>query len=196
LRLAHGQDAELATNPNDPRYYHDPSYNRLGSIRAGRSITGVNPVEWISYQMVTPVLSRHGFVLPDERQWEFACRAGTHTTWFSGDGPGSMYGYGNFADECYLRNGGGGNMEVFFDDGHYCHAPVGSFKPNQFGLYDMLGNVFEMMADRVHGSTPTIVLRGGSWLWPVMDSRCAYRGLAAPVLQAQNTGLRVARNLD
>jgi formylglycine-generating enzyme required for sulfatase activity len=104
-----------------------------------------------------------------------------------------MHGFGNFADASF-REARFGDSKTPFDDGHACHAPVGTFAPNAFGLHDMLGNVYEMTSDSFNAST--IVLRGGSWMARVEDSRCAYRGGGARVLQSQATGLRAARSLE
>jgi len=108
--------------------------------------------------------------LPSEAQWEYAARAGTTTPFYFGETITS---------------------ELANYDGNYTYASehkgvyrdkttdVGSFPPNAFGLYDMLGNVWEWCADPWHknyeGEDPYRLLRGGSWHGNPGNCRCAYR---------------------
>lgn len=93
--------------------------------------------------------------LPTEAEWEYAARAGTTTMYVSGNSPDSVYAYGNVADAALeeahpntvlrqriaaLDKGDG--------DGFVYTAPVGSLKPNPWGLYDTHGNAWEWCSDR------------------------------------------------
>jgi formylglycine-generating enzyme required for sulfatase activity len=132
-----------------------------------------------------------------EAEWEYAARAGTTTAYSWGDDIGK----GNA--NC---NGCGSQWD------NRQTAPVGSFKPNAFGLYDMHGNVFEWVEDSWHNSyegAPTDglrwvedadasirVVRGGSWYSDPQNLRAADR-LGFPTdLRLNNIGFRLARTLN
>ena len=113
--------------------------------------------------------------LPTEAQWEYACRAGTNSPFYFEGGVDSLYRYGNYRD---ISNTGDGSSakDDRHDDGYDKTAPVGTYPPNAYGLYDMHGNVWEVCQDCIAAypksdltdplGPPTgkcHVQRGGSW---------------------------------
>ena len=129
--------------------------------------------------------------LPSEAEWEYAARAGTQSKYFWGDDIGTDNAN---CDRCGSKW-----------DGKQT-APIGSFPANQFGLYDMHGNVFEWVQDIyqssyegapskgeawIKGDGRRGVLRGGSWLGTPNDLRSASRYNYSPVLRSNLIGFRI-----
>jgi formylglycine-generating enzyme required for sulfatase activity len=166
----------------NPSQHHDPA--TLGGP--------THPVETVSWNDASMVLLRLGLELPTEAQWEYACRAGSTTPFSSGERFDSLQGHANILDKTFASTGNATDrpptLEV--EDGFVCHAPVGSFLPNAFGLHDMHGNVWEWCRDRYlidaaprpgdglrddgkEGLEGT--LRGGSWFTDAVTCRSANR---------------------
>ncbi|MBS3734590.1 MAG: SUMF1/EgtB/PvdO family nonheme iron enzyme, partial [Phycisphaerae bacterium] len=147
-------------------------------------------------------------VLPTEAQWEYACRAGTKTAYPWGDNPDDGTGWANASDQSLKKKLPNEKGWVFFrwDDGFAFSSPVGSFKANAFGLYDMIGNVWEWCEDRYGDyekeavTDPTgaatgrlRVLRGGSWYDGTPGlCRSACRNRLNPEFRIDLNGFRVA----
>jgi len=162
--------------------------------------------------------------LPSEAQWEHACRAGTATALYSG--PIAILGQHNApALDPIAWYGGNSGLAYYLDEGEpttgelwqemqYETTRAGTREvkgkqPNSWGLYDMLGNVFEWVADPWHPnyegapedgtvwpSTETgagRVLRGGSWDAGARFCRCAYRSQGTPDDRCEDLGFRCAR---
>ncbi|MBO7542569.1 formylglycine-generating enzyme family protein [bacterium] len=137
------------------------------------------------------------FDLPTEAQWEFACRAGTTSAFNDSDGELDKLARYWFS--------GGGNINKKGKSRYFGHAKVGSYLPNNWGLYDMHGNVWEWCLDwyeRYIGYAATDskgessgthrVLRGGSWLDLENSCRSATRSYTTPDFAYDNYGFRVA----
>ncbi|MFG2487954.1 formylglycine-generating enzyme family protein [Streptomyces virginiae] len=116
-----------------------------------------------------------GYRLPTEAEWEHACRAGT-------TGPR----YGPLDDIAWHRGNSGERIHE-----------VATLRPNPWGLYDMLGNIWEWCWDlydpEVYGSYR--VLKGGGWYDPHWSCRTSVRRRSHPTLRIEDVGLRPARTL-
>jgi formylglycine-generating enzyme required for sulfatase activity/cytochrome c5 len=173
-------------------------------------------VSWQDAQAYTAWLAAktgQPYRLPSEAEWEYAGRAGATTLFPWGDALGATCTYANARAAANWTPSKPGEEGPFpCDDGYENSAPVGSFRPNGFGLYDMIGNVFEWTADCNHtgfdgapvdGSAwiddPACVFRimkGGSFANSLRQARLAAR-VGRPVSgRAPMLGFRVARSLD
>ncbi len=107
-----------------------------------------HPVEQITWNEAREILGRLDMLLPTEAQWEYAARAGTTTRYWTGSDPATLEGAANLADLTCRDNGGPPGLDYLpWRDGYPAHAPVGSYRPNPFGLHDTMGNVGEWCRD-------------------------------------------------
>ena len=111
----------------------DPDYDMYLRHWRGKSIMSDEddyPVVWVSWKNASAFCRWAGLSLPSEAQWEYACRAGTTTSYYFGDDLKEFdkYGWANSSKE------------------HHTH-PVAGKLPNGWGLYDMAGNVWEWVED-------------------------------------------------
>jgi formylglycine-generating enzyme required for sulfatase activity len=183
----------------------------------GFAQTDVHPVVCVSWQdaqrYVQWLSQRSGalYRLPTEAEWEYAARAGSQTARYFGD-----------ASQCDFANGLGQEAKSIAaknwvlancSDNYVYTAPVGSFKANAFGLYDMLGNAYEWALDCWYdnytgapadgsawleanaGDCSRRVLRGGSWFNFPQYLRSAFRVGNGTDGADGDTGFRVARAL-
>lgn len=158
-------------------------------------------VEWLNGKTDGP-----GYRLPTEAQWEYAARAGTATPFFWGYKPSAAYA--NFGDLSYSRAyPRDTRVNRGYNDGFVQTAPVGSFKPNPWGLYDMAGNAAEWCRDWYGeysgehqddpagpGSGDRRVLRGGAWSIGAAGLRSAGRNCNTPDLRLSDIGFRLVRD--
>ncbi|MCI4666304.1 MAG: SUMF1/EgtB/PvdO family nonheme iron enzyme [Neomegalonema sp.] len=183
----------------------------------GFAQTDAHPVTCISWrdaQAYAAWLSRSTgaqYRLPTEAEWEYAARAGTTTRYPWGHPAPAGCPYANVSDEtAHARY----SKWIFLDcaDGFAHTGPVASLKPNGWGLFDMIGNVNEWVADCAHSShkgAPTdggarlggcdrpkaAIIRGGGWTSFPGNIRSAWRAGLARTSKSSSVGFRVARSL-
>jgi formylglycine-generating enzyme required for sulfatase activity/serine/threonine protein kinase len=147
--------------------------------------------------------------LPTEAEWEYAARAGTTSRYWTGDNEDSLNGAENIGDASLQRAWAEATWVKSWDDGYPFTAPVGSFKPNSWGLYDMLGNAGEKASDGYdagayrqpsvidplgRGANP--VFRGGTWFNEARHVRVAGRwGEEDSHYRDATNGFRVVREV-
>jgi formylglycine-generating enzyme required for sulfatase activity len=162
-------------------------------------------VRWLSARAGKP------YRLPTEAEWEYAARAGAQTAFPWGDAADAGCAYANLYDAAGAREKLFSWASAACDDGFARVAPVGSKKANAFGLHDMVGNVWEWLADcyvapypatpvdgravEVAGECPRRAVRGGSWITRPDRNRPAWRGRDPVDTRFSMFGLRVARDL-
>ena len=157
---------------------------------------GLTPVYTINGSNVTWNRQANGYRLLTEAEWEYACRAGTTTPFYSGN---SMDDAGWYQGNTYSTTSTGARYRSTF--------PVGLKQPNAWGLYDMHGNVLEWCWDwfALYTSEPKVdpigpaagqrrVYRGGAWDLVDTSCRSAYRFGGFPAMRMHWIGFRVGRN--
>jgi formylglycine-generating enzyme required for sulfatase activity len=148
----------------------------------------VEPVTWREAQEFCRWLSlkeNRRYRLPAEAEWEYACRAGTQTRLYWGDA---------FWDRNKANLGGTRlDRETWKDDGYEFTAPVGTYPPNPWGLFDMIGNSWEWVADWYEGNAygHCRVYKGGNWKLRLRQANCGSRDGDDPADLPDIRGFRV-----
>lgn len=173
----------------NPSYFSNAKYAPLSKGSWGDF--PVEKVSWNDAQEFCQKLSQmtgKKYQLPSESQWEYACRAGSTTKWYFGNDENQLKDYA-----WYIAN-----------SDSQTHA-VGQKKPNDWGLYDMSGNVWEWCQDNyqnsynnhprdgtaLKNSSNLCILRGGSWNGKPNSCRSAFRGNNARDRYVNRIGFRI-----
>ncbi len=170
---------------------------RMGNAQLeGPAFTGRHPEESVIGPVVREWLPHFDLRLPDCFEWEVAARAGTDSVWGFGDRPEDLQGCANVADATLADEGTAGiEADRAVRDGFLSHAPVGSLRPNRFGLHDVLGNVAEMTTAATDTGQVAIFARGGSYMLRPLDCRIGSIRYVMPNQTTPALGLRAARSL-
>jgi formylglycine-generating enzyme required for sulfatase activity len=160
-------------------------------------------VKWLGLR------ARQTYRLASEAEWEYAARAGTTTSRYWGNSPSDACAHANVVDET-VKKYFAVLMTHACSDGVVHTAPAGRFKPNAFGVYDILGNAWEWTQDCWNdnytraptgggpwttGDCSRRVVRGGSWISEPRYVRAAFRVGNPTSFRDHVSGFRVARAL-
>lgn len=154
-----------------------------------------HPVVYVSWEGAHEFARWAGGLLPTEAQWEYVCRAGTD----------QLYATGHCLTDADA-NFDARKVQPGCPKGHFLgkSLPVGTFNPNQFGVYDIHGNVFEWcldwFAEYSEGFFPNPsgpntgqnkIRRGGSFMVNAKNCSCFHRSIAPPTAQFKDLGFRL-----
>ncbi|MDY0132398.1 MAG: formylglycine-generating enzyme family protein [Desulforegulaceae bacterium] len=180
------------------------------------------PVENVSWNDAIEFINKlnksegtNSYRLPTEAEWEYACRAGTNSAFFTGDRTSLDCSFDKALNSAGWYCGNSGMQNPYYN---LKHKPVGLKKPNKFGLYDMHGNVMEWCLDStkwkhlfttdVMASLETYIdgikdplgkkgekkiLRGGSFVHSAEMARAAKRFFFGPKVKRNYIGFRIVR---
>jgi len=173
----------------------------------------VSCVSWADAQEYVRWLSKStnkNYRLPSASEWEYINRARSEQSRPWGGSLASACQAANVADISAEQQYAGWNIHPC-DDGYVHTAPVNSFRPNEFGVYDAMGNVFEWVEDcwnKNYQKAPTDgtawkdgncnkrVLRGGSWFSQPDSVRSAFRNHFDENFRSSSFGFRIARRIE
>ncbi len=144
----------------------------------GRGARPVIYVSWEDIQSYLQWLSKKtgkGYRLPDEAEWEYACHAGTESSYCGGD---------------RLKT-----VAWFEDNSQDQTHPVGEKQPNAYGIFDMSGNVWEWTDSCGDADCANRKLKGGGWMYDSKLLRSEVSLRFAPKLRSYSYGFRVATTL-
>ena len=190
-----GADFELraTTSWRDPGFAQDDTH----------PATCVSWDDATAYTAWLSKLTARRYRLLTEAEWEYAARAGSTTSRHWGDN--ASCDFANGADRSTVARVPEASAwpAAECNDRHAYTAPVGSYRPNRFGLHYMIGNVEEWTLDcwRPDYSEPRAgdcrmrAVRGGSWLDAPVGLRSAYRVGSPPSVRVYRRGFRVAADL-
>ncbi|MEA3639066.1 MAG: SUMF1/EgtB/PvdO family nonheme iron enzyme [Lamprobacter sp.] len=176
-----------------------------GQGRGHRPVINVSWEEATAYAAWLSEQTGRRYRLPTEAEWEYAARAGTQTTRFWGDTADAACRFANVHDLTSMRENNLSASHHACDDGYANTAPVGQFEPNAWGLYDMLGNVWEWTCSAYAGNETATeqrcvqasnsgfrVIRGGGWHNGPRRISAAARNGVLPDRRYAGLGFRLA----
>jgi formylglycine-generating enzyme required for sulfatase activity len=172
-------DALMFCNRLSERCKKKPYYN-ISSVRYGQAEEGEEGEESenIEEAYVTINPQANGFRLPFEKEWEYAAKAGTNNQWAGTNDENKV-----------------GEVAWFDDNSEDETHPVKCKRPNEWGFYDMTGNVWEWCWDTYEEQSDHGVFRGGSCIHETMDLRSVVRGTSSLDTVINTIGFRISASL-
>jgi sulfatase modifying factor 1 len=173
-------DALMFCNKLSERCKKKPYYNISNIEKTDRQVYAL-PFPTITKAVVTINDHANGFRLPLEKEWEYAAKAGTNNQFAGTNDPNKV------GEVAWFRD----NSEI---NGEGQTHPVKGKRPNEWGFYDMSGNVNEWCWDE-YESSDYRVFRGGGWRHNASRLRSASRDLYSPDARYDHLGFRVSASL-
>lgn len=207
---ATGATVSSCVNYYGDRWVDEPQWNWDNTSFTQTDSHPVVCVNWFdarSYLRWLAQLTGRNYRLLTENEWEYAARGGADTRRYWGDDSthDQQCQFANAADRSYLaRFPTDAAANRACDDGFAFTSPVGSFRSNAFGLFDMQGNITQWVEDcfqndsNQEARSPDCtmrVLRGGAWSDPTWGLRASDRYRDLPDTRCMGIGFRVARDL-
>lgn len=160
------------------------SYSKVMSKNPSKNKKPNYPVENVTWKQAKKFCEMVGKRLPTGAEWENAARAGTSTRYSFGSNSSDLHNYGNYCgDDCNMVSQAGAPE---LDGWASSEAPVRTYKPNPWKLYDMHGNVAEWVKEKV--------VRGGSWADDLENTSSSALKSANPDIGKDSIGFRCARD--
>ena len=203
------------TTATDADWHGDPGSVKL---RDDLPVTCVGWADARAYASWLSTVTGKHYRLPSEAEWEYAARGGVaaprYWGWnsFEGVSISDACDNANVYDVTASRVFGFAWPYARCADGYSALAPVATFKPNAYGLYDMIGNAWEWTQDcftasyvnrppdsrawEWSGGCEERVMRGGGWASRPLQARATNRGHGDPGYASRDVGFRIARDAD
>lgn len=149
-----------AANPNWWQFVEGANWQHPEGPNSTIKKRDFDPVVQVSFNDAVAYANWKGRSVPLETEWEYAAKAGSETLYVWGDklAPNGVDQANTWQGAFPIKN--------TVSDGHFLHAQVGCYKPNAYGLYDMIGNVWEWTATPIDSGTDVTqnIIKGGSFL--------------------------------
>lgn len=194
----------MEANPSTDKYQ---GINLIGPLLPVQSVTwfeaiefcnklsqmeGLDPAYQLAENSVIWDKTSNGYRLPTEEEWEFAAKAGLETTFPGTDNLDSLCLHANFADISASKRLNQ-EYEAPCDDTLPVVSACGLLLPNQWGFFDMAGNVWEWTWTLYEDNSERRVIKGGSFLTNAEEVRCSNRHSASPASRNSTYGFRIAK---
>jgi formylglycine-generating enzyme required for sulfatase activity len=170
-------DAMMFCNKLSTRLGKEPYYNITNEIYGEKDET-----KNIKNAIVTINPHANGFRLPLAKEWEYASKAGTNNRWAGTNEKGKLGEVAWFGENCEI------NMR------RQTH-PIKGKRPNEWGFYDMSGNVYEWCWDKYKEESNRRIFRGGSWIHEATALRSDVHGYSSLGAVVDTVGFRISASL-